>query len=196
MREYEKMEKGLWHDANNDEELLQKREEADVLCHRFNHTSPNDVIQKKHLLMQLLPHAHQTVTILSPFYTDYGDHCFIKEKTFINRHAYLMDGGGIHIGAHCFIGPNCSIYTALHPLNRQQRNQGYEKALGVVIEDHVWIGGDVTILPGVTIHEGAVIGAKSLVTKDIPAYTLAFGNPCKPIRQITESDRCKIVDDE
>lgn len=100
-----------------------------------------------------------------------------------------MDGGGISIGEHCFFGPDLAIYTALHPLIAEERNKGLEKALPVVIEDDVWIGGRVTILPGVHIGKGAVIGAGSVVTKDIPPFTLAYGNPARCIRRIDERDR-------
>lgn len=189
MSELEKMKQGRWHDANNDEELLQKRLAAEDLCFLFNHTRPKDHDSKQKILRQLLPHAHPSACILAPFYADYGEYCFIGEHTFINHHAYLMDGGDIHIGAFCFIGPNCGIYTVQHPLCWQERDCGYERAKPITIGDHVWIGADVTILPGVTIHEGAIIGAKSVVTCDIPPHVIAVGNPCKILRPITEEDR-------
>ncbi len=189
MTEYEKMINGAWYDANFDEDILQRRKEAKTLCFRLNHTSPADEEAQRDILRRLLPHMEENVEILTPFYTDYGNLCRIKEGSFLNHNIYLMDGGGITIGAHCFIGPNCGIYTACHPLHSSDRSQGYEQALPVNIGDNVWIGADVTILPGVTIGEGAVIGAKSLVTKDIPPHTLAMGAPCRPIRAITEEDR-------
>ncbi len=99
-----------------------------------------------------------------------------------------MDGAPITVGSFCFIGPNCGLYTASHPLNASQRNQGYEKASPITIGKNVWIGGDVIILPGVTIGDGSVIGAKSVVTKDIPPGVLAVGNPCRVLRSITEED--------
>ena len=129
--------------------------------------------------------------ILSPFYTDYGSFCRIGANSFLNHNAYLMDGGGITIGHHVFIGPNCGMYTAAHPLLPEERNLGLEKASPIVIGDNCWIGADVTILPGVTIGEGTVIGAKSVVTRDIPAGVIAMGNPCRVIRPITEKDSIK-----
>ena len=131
--------------------------------------------------------------VTAPFQTDYGYNCYIGTGTDINRGAYLMDGAKITIGEHCFIGPNCGMYTANHPLCYAERNRGFEQAAPITIGDNVWIGGDVTILPGVTIGSGAVIGAGSVVTKDIPADTLAYGNPCKPRRPITEAD--KVLDE-
>lgn len=191
MTEREKMEKGLWYDANYDTELVEKRLEAEELCFAFNHTRPKEIDQKEALLKKILPHKGVDVVILSPFYTDYGYNCWIGEATFINHNAYLMDGAPIVIGTHCFIGPNCGMYTANHPVVAEERNMGLEQAKPITIGDHVWVGADVAILPGVTIGEGSVIGAKSVVTKDIPAHVLAVGNPCRVLRPITEDDRIR-----
>lgn len=189
MTEREKMEAGLWYDANFDQDLLKEREEAETLYFQFNQTSPKDAKKKEELLKELLPNREENVNILPPFYTDYGYNCRIGEGTFINHNAYLMDGAPVTIGKHCFIGPNCGMYTANHPLNVEERNQGLELAQPITVGDNVWIGADVTILPGVTIGEGSVIGAKSLVNKDIPANVIAVGNPCRVVREITEEDR-------
>lgn len=189
MTEKEKLKKGLWYDANYDEELLKERERAEDLCLEFNSTKPSDKKTKEEVLKKLLPNKKEDTVILSPFYTDYGYNCIIGEKTFINHNAYLMDGAEIKIGDNCFIGPNCGMYTAAHPIFFEERNKGLEKALPINIGDNVWIGGDVTILPGASIGNNSVIGAKSLVTKDIPANVVAFGNPCRVIRKISEKDK-------
>lgn len=189
MTEQEKMEKGLWYDANYDTKLLEERAQAEELYFSFNQTSPKEEEKREEILSRLLPHRGENTAILSPFYTDYGYNCLIGDETFINHNAYLMDGAKITIGKHCFIGPNCGMYTAIHPIFAEERNQGLEMARPIMIGDNVWIGADVTILPGVTIGEGCVIGAKSLVTKDIPAYVVAMGNPCRVVRPITENDR-------
>ena len=141
MTEREKMEKGLWYDANYDTELVEKRLEAEELCFAFNHTRPKEVDQKEALLKKILPHKGAGVVILSPFYTDYGYNCWIGEATFINHNAYLMDGAPIVIGTHCFIGPNCGMYTANHPVVAEERNMGLEQAKPITIGDHVWVGG-------------------------------------------------------
>ena len=188
MTEKEKLENGLWYDANNDAQLLKLREDADELCFQLNQTSPKDGQKKKTLIEKLLPMCGEKVTILTPFYTDYGCNCQIGSHTFFNHNAYLMDCAPITIGSYCFIGPNCGIYTAIHPLYPEDRNRGLEKAKPITIGDNVWIGGDVTILPGVTIGANTVIGAKSVVTKNIPAGVLAMGNPCRVVRDITEKD--------
>lgn len=164
------------------------RENAEELCFQLNQTSPKNTVEKELILQKLLPNNEENVTILTPFYADYGTKCSIGAGTFINHNAYLMDGGGINIGKNCSIGPNCGMYTAKHPLLAKERNLGLEKAEPITVGDNVWIGGDVTILPGVTIGKNSVIGAKSVVTKDIPEGVIAVGNPCRVIRAITESD--------
>lgn len=188
MSEKEKMRAGLWYDANFDQELLQERLNAEDLCFELNQTRPKEVEKREEILRKLLPQMEENCTILSPFYTDYGIYTKIGRDSYINHNAYFMDGGGITIGHHCFIGPNCGLYTAIHPLLSKERNEGYEKALPITIGDNCWIGADVTILPGVSIGEKSVIGAKSVVTKDIPAGVVAVGNPCKVIRKISEDD--------
>jgi len=188
MTESEKMKLGLWHDANFDEELVQQRLLAEDLCFELNNTRPSHFEKRRAILKQLIPQLPEDCQILSPFVADYGCYCHIGEGTFINHNAYLMDGGGIYIGHHCFIGPNCGFYTATHPFLPQERNQGFERALPIVIGNNCWIGGDVSILPGVTIGEGSIIGAGSVVTKDIPAAVVAAGNPCRVLRPISEED--------
>ena len=189
MTQQKRMEKGLWYDANFDPELLELRENAEELCFRFNHTSPRNAEERENILSQLFPNRGKDTVILAPLYADYGVKTSIGDGTFINHNAYFMDGGTITIGVHCFIGPNCGIYTAKHPLLAEERNRGLEKALPIVIGNNVWLGGDVKIMPGVTIGESSVIGAGSVVTKDIPAGVIAVGNPCRVVSPITESDR-------
>lgn len=188
MKESEKMKLGLWHDANHDEELVQQRLLAEDLCFDLNNTRPSDIETRTAILKKLIPDLGENCQILSPFMADYGRYCRIREGTFINHNAYLMDGGSITIGSHCFIGPNCGMYTATHPIAAELRNRGLEKALPIVIGNNCWLGSNVTILPGVTIGDNAVIGAGSVVTKDVPANVVASGNPCRIIRPITTAD--------
>lgn len=188
MTEKEKMEQKLWYDANYDKELLALRLTAEDLCFELNNTRPKDVEKREAILRELIPELGENCVILSPFVTDYGCYCRIGHDTFINHNAYLMDGCGITIGSHCFIGPNCGMYTAVHATLAEERNKGLEKALPITIGDNCWIGADVTILPGVTIGSNTIIGAKSVVTKDIPDNVIAVGNPCRVLRPITEND--------
>ncbi|MDD5869530.1 MAG: DapH/DapD/GlmU-related protein, partial [Succinatimonas sp.] len=95
------------------------------------------------------------------------------------------------IGKWCFFGPNCALYCSIHPIIATERNTGLEKAKPITIGDNVWFGGNVTVLPGVTIGSNSVIGAGSVVTHDIPSGVVAVGNPCKVLREITEKDSIK-----
>ncbi|MGO1882802.1 MAG: sugar O-acetyltransferase, partial [Staphylococcus equorum] len=109
---------------------------------------------------------------------------FLGNNVFVNHDCYFMDGGKIFIGDNVFIGPKCGLYTAVHPLQYQQRNIGLEQALPINIGNNVWLGANVIVLPGVQIGDGAVIGAGSVVAKDIPENVLAVGTPAKPINKI------------
>lgn len=189
MSELEKMLAHEWYDANFCQELIEMREKAEKLCWQYNQCNPKDHKEKKAILSKLLPHAAKDVVILPSFYTDYGWNCYIKEGCFFNHGTYLMDGAKITIGSHCFFGPNCGFYTASHPLLASERNQGFEKAQPITIGDNVWFGASVIVLPGVSIGHDSVIGAGSIVTHDIPANVLAFGNPCQVIRGLTTKDR-------
>lgn len=193
MKESEKMKLQQWYDANFDEELVNQRLLAEDLCFDLNNTRPKDMEKRNAILQKLLPQMEENCTVLSPFITDYGCYSKIGHDSYINHNAYLMDGGSITIGHHCFIGPNCGMYTAVHPTLSEERNQGLERALPIVIGDNCWIGANVTILPGVTIGSNTVIGAGSVVTKDIPSDVIAAGNPCKVFRSITEKDSIKKI---
>lgn len=191
MTEREKLERGLWYDANYDEDLCRERERANELAHRLNQASPGNAALRESLLRELLGHVGEHVEVLSPLYVDYGRNVSIGDWSFLNHGAYLMDGAPITIGSHVFVGPNLGAYTAQHPLVAEERNLGLERALPITIEDDVWIGGDVKIMPGVTIGRGSVIGAGSVVTRDVPAGVVAMGSPCHPVRPITDADRVR-----
>lgn len=124
--------------------------------------------------MILFLNIGENITIFSNFNIDYGYLTFIGDNVFID--------------SNCFIGPNCGMYTANHPLIAKERNMGLEMTESIVIEENVWIGADITILPGVKIGKNSVISAKSLVTKDIPENVIAMGHPCKVICEIKKFD--------
>lgn len=191
MTEQEKRENGLWYDANYNEELGARRRKADDLSWQLTQLRPGDRAGRAAVLRQLFPHMGERVEITLNITTDYGDNCFIGDGTYINRGAYLMDCARITIGKNCFIGPNCGMYTAIHPTCWQDRNTGLERCEPITIGENCWLGGDVTILPGVTIGAGSIIGAGSVVTKDIPAGVVAVGNPCRVLRPITEAERIR-----
>ena len=183
--EKDKMLKGVWYNANFDKELIDERMYAKDLCHQLNQLRPSDMQSRNRLLRKILQNVElDTVEILSPFIVDYGYNVYIGEGSFLNHNIYLMDCAEIRFGKKCFIGPNCGFYTAIHPLAAEPRNEGLEMAKPINIADNVWIAADVTVMPGVKIGKGSVIGAKSLVSKDIPAGVLAYGNPCKVVKHL------------
>lgn len=180
---------GEWYNANHDPNLIDERLRVKDLCFELNAVRPSDLERRAELLKKILPHVEVSgVEILSPFVVDYGYNIRIGAGSFFNHNCYLMDCASIEFGTHCFVGPNCGFYTALHPLIVEKRNEGLERALPIKIENDVWIGGGVTIMPGVTVGAGSVIGAGSIVTKNIPAGVIAYGNPCKPIRPVVEKN--------
>lgn len=128
-------------------------------------------------------------TVLSPFRCDYGDNIYIGNNSFINFNVSMVDLGKIIIGNRVLIGPGTGLFTAIHPIDPEVRATGVEKGADIILEDDVWIGGNVTILPGVTIGKGSIIGAGSVVSKDIPQMSIAVGNPAKVVRKINEDDK-------
>lgn len=185
MTEKEKMLAGQWYDANFDTSLIEERAFVKDLCLEFNLTRMQDLSRRRKILRQILPNVDtDAIEILSPFMVDYGYNIFLGAGTFLNHNVYLMDCAQIKLGKKVFVGPNCGFYTAIHPLDTVRRAEGLERAEPIIIGDDVWIGGDVTILPGVKIGRGSTIGAKSLVTKDIPENVMAFGNPCRVVKKI------------
>lgn len=187
MTEKEKMLAHEWYDANFDEELRMERRRAKDLCFDYNHTRPSDIEKRQAILKKLLGYEAKYLSISSPFDTDYGWNIKIGENVFINSNSYLMDGGGITIGDNVFIGPSCGLYTAHHPLNYQDRNEGWELAKPIHIGSNIWFGASVTVTPGVSIGDGSVIAAGSVVTHDIPPNSLVAGVPAKVVRTIDQS---------
>ncbi len=185
MTEKEKMLAGQWYDANSDTRLIEERALVKDLCLELNLTRMQDLTRRRKILREILPNVDaDVVEILSPFMVDYGYNVYLGAGTFLNHNCYLMDCAEIHFGKKVFVGPNCGFYTAIHPLDAVKRAEGLERAEPIVIGDDVWIGGDVTVLPGVKIGRGSVIGARSLVTRDIPDNVMAFGNPARVVKKI------------
>lgn len=179
--EKEKMLSGERYDAS-DEELVQARFNANQFCHAYNE-KPIHESQTCHPLIKKLVNTEGEFLIKPPFYCDYGFNIYLGKNVMINYGCVLLDVCPIHIGEHTLIGPSCQIYTAAHPLDADERMKGIEFGKPITIGKNVWIGGNTTILPGVTIGDHAVIGAGSVVTKDIPPYAVAVGNPCHIIKK-------------
>ena len=131
-----------------------------------------------------------------PFYCDYGSHIEVGKNFFANYNCTLLDVAKIKIGDNCQMAPNVAIYTAGHPIHPVSRNSAYEYGKEVTIGDNVWLGGNTVVCPGVHIGNNVVIGAGSVVTKDIPDWSIAAGNPCKVIRKITDADKRRLFHNE
>lgn len=134
--------------------------------------------------------------ISPPFYCDYGKNIEVGKNFFANYNCTILDVAKVKIGDNCQMAPNVAIYTAGHPIHPATRNSQYEYGKPVTIGDNVWIGGNTVICPGVQVGNNVVIGAGSVVTKDLPDWCIAAGNPCRVIRKITDADKRKLFRDE
>ena len=199
MTEKEKMIAGKIYDASA-EDLPFLRARAHKLCAEYNATLETEEKKRELILRKLLPNAADGAYLQGPFYCDYGENIKIGKNFYANFNLTILDCCPVEIGDDVFIGPGVSLLTPVHPLRWQQRNArvkpdgtvfDYEYAKPIKIGKNCWLAGNVTVIGGVTIGEGSVIGAGSVVTRDIPPNSLAVGNPCRVIRQITEKDNLK-----
>ena len=185
MTEQEKMKQGfLW---NDDEENLALQYKCKALVKKFNDLPADMMKEKEALLHDIFGEVGDNVWLNSPLTAAVGKYVSIGEGTYANMNLTLIDDWKITIGKNVLIGPNVTICTTGHPIHPAHRLDGMY-SFPVTIGDNVWIGGNVMILPGVTIGENSVIGAGSIVNKDIPANVVAVGNPCKVLREITDKD--------
>ncbi len=173
-----------------DDAIMEEQAVARRLCQKLNTMDRSDFKGLQAVVRELLGKS-DNAWINPPFYCDYGKNIEVGKNFFGNYNLTILDVGKVRIGDYCQVAPNVSIYTAGHPVHPAARNTMYEYGIDVTIGNNVWIGGNVVICPGVTIGDNAVIGAGSVVTRDIPAWSVAAGNPCKVIRKITEDDRDK-----
>lgn len=177
---------GKLYDANYDPELLAERAACAELLYDYHLLRPSQEAERRSLLRRLFGRVGENATVVPPFHCDYGYNIEVGENFFLNAGCVILDGAKVSFGDNVFVAPHCGFYTAGHPLDVARRNQGLEYARPITVGDNVWIGAEVCVLPGVSIGEGSVIGAGSVVTKDIPAHVLAFGNPCRVIRELEE----------
>ena len=181
--EKEKMLAGEMYDPL-DQQLVEERLRARLLVKDLNDTREDQVKERNRILKELIPFAGADLWLQPPFYCDYGCNMKIGEKVFFNFNCVVLDVAPVTIGSRTLFGPNVQIYTATHPLDHKERASGLEYAKPISIGEDVWVGGSAVVCPGVSIGDRSVIGAGSVVTKDIPADVFAAGNPCKVIRDL------------
>jgi maltose O-acetyltransferase len=169
-----------------DGELSAQRVRTRMLLKAFNEIPEDRATERIALLRELIPECGDEVYIQPPFYCDYGSHISLGEKVYMNFNCVILDVARVRIGARVLFGPAVQVYAAAHPLSAKQRMTGFELGKPVEIGDDVWVGGGAIICPGVRIGARSMIGAGSVVAKDIPSGVLAAGNPCRVIRPIPE----------
>ena len=188
MTEKEKMLAGhIYNPA--DKELSKDRERARRICRQFNNSTETEKKLRVKLLKELFVTENSSIWIEPPFQCDYGYNIKFGEKVFLNFNCVILDSITVDIGNNVMFGPGVQIFTPQHPIVPEERATWLEKSSSVHIADNVWVGGGAIICPGISIGEGSVIGAGSVVTKDIPAGVVAVGNPCKVQRKITNKDK-------
>lgn len=183
MTEKEKSHAGMLYQPG-DPELAADRDETVRKLHAYNNMHPLDREGRQAAIREILGGAGKNCTVEQPLFCTYGYNVTVGDNFFLNVNGKLMDSGKITIGDNVFIAPNVCVITEEHAMDVEQRSVGLEYARPVTIGDNVWICAGALILPGVTIGEGSVIGAGSVVTKDVPPRCLAAGNPCRVIRAL------------
>ena len=161
------------------------------LCFEYNRLPPSHISEQEQIIRKLFKSTGKQFCITAPFWCDYGCNIEIGENFYTNHNCIILDGAKVKFGDNVFIAPNCVFSTAGHPLDTEQRNRGLEYAYPITVGDNVWFGASVTVLPGVNIGSNTVIGAGSVVNRDIPDGVVAVGNPCRVLRKITEEDKKK-----
>jgi len=170
----------------SDPELAAAHRNAQGLCRAFNATSPDELEERERITRKLFAEGGQAVRIEPPFFCDYGFNVRLGESVYFNYNCIVLDVCEVRIGSFTMFGPAVQIYTALHPMNAELR-RSVEYGKPVQIGSDVWVGGGAIICPGVRIGSRTVIGAGSVVTRDLPDDVFAAGNPCRVIRKITEN---------
>ena len=187
MTEIEKLKSQMYYNTNSDEVRCCTEKMKD-LCFEYNHTRPSDLKRREVLIRQLFGKVGKDPYVEPTIFCGFGWNIEVGDHFFANNNCVFVDPGKITFGDYVFIGPQCGFYTAHHPIHPEPRNQLLEYAYPITVGSHVWMGGGTVVCPGVTIGSNVVIGAGSVVCKDIPDNCVAVGNPCVPIRPITEDD--------
>jgi maltose O-acetyltransferase len=182
--EYQKMVAGDWYRYRLSEELGEITARNHEASRRLSEVYREDPEKGLALFRDVVGSVGEGVDFRPPFYVEYGHHLTIGRGTFINTDFLALGGGAITIGEDVLIGPGVRFYTPNHPLDPEHRRAGYERVQPIVVGDNVWIGGSAVVLPGVTIGDDSIVGAGSVVTKDVPPRTVVAGNPARVIREL------------
>lgn len=185
--EYDKMIAGDWYRYRFGPELADLTTATQRTCRRITALYDDDREAAAALFRELLGSVGKGADFRPPFYLDYGHRLHVGDRTFINADFLTLGGGEIRIGSDVLIGPSVRLYTPTHVLDPELRPGGWERVEPVTIEDGVWLGGSVVVCPGVTIGARSVIGAGSVVTKDVPPDVVAVGNPARVVRRLDGS---------
>lgn len=182
--EYDKMVAGDWYRYRHGPELADLTTATQRTCRRITALYDEDRAAAHAMFVELLGSVGEGVDFRPPMYLDYGHRLHVGDRTFINADFLALGGGEIRIGADVLIGPSARIYTPTHALDPVLRPQGWERVDPVTIEDGVWLGGNVVVCPGVTIGARSVVGAGSVVTKDVPPDVVVAGNPARVVKAL------------
>lgn len=191
MNEWDKAQLGYLYDANYDVNIVERRIKCADLCYEFNQCRPSNIKKQIEIIRNIIGEIKGKFVITAPFYCDYGINITIGNNFYTNHNCTILDGAKVIFGDNVFIGPNCVFSTAGHPIDSVQRSEGLEIAFPITVGSDVWIGANVSVLPGVSIGNNTIIGAGSVVNKNIPDGVIAAGIPCKVIRKITDEDKQK-----
>ena len=172
------------HNLQDEKKLFYERIRCKSLCHKYNSVSPEMLGIRQDLIKYILGRTKALFLIEQPFMCDYGYNIQIGENFYSNHNLLILDEAPVIFGNDVLVGPNCSFFTSVHPINPEMRKRGVKRAQPVNIGNNVWICGNVTVLPGVTIGDNSVIGAGSVVAKDVPPNSLAVGIPSKVIKTL------------
>lgn len=187
----ERMLRGELYIAD-DEDIAADFARAQDLLARYNATAHAEQGERDAILSELLGAVGEGVVVRPPFRCEYGTRVTIGAGTFANYELLMLDVAPIAIGAACQVASRVQLLTATHPIDPQPRREGWEYAAPIVVGDNVWLGGGVTVCPGVTIGDDTVVGAGAVVTRDLPAGVVAVGTPARVLREIGEHDRIEV----
>lgn len=187
MTELEKL-KAMLPFNTDDAEVMEAKKRARKLAAEFNNSGEDAPKRRTEILTELFGDCTEDIFIKPPFRCDYGFNIHVGKKFFANYDCVMLDAGPIHIGDYCLLGPKTCIYTVSHDINPRRRAEGASYAKPVNIGDNVWLGGNCIVLPGVTIGNNAIVGAGSVVTKDVPENAVVAGNPARVLRYLTKEE--------